>query len=56
MFKATAINNDMDSMHDECQEVLFLCMKLVIIVPADVLVPNGARPSAATILTTKLHI
>ena len=29
---------------------------LVIIVPADGLAPTGARPSAGTMLTTKLHV
>ena len=32
-----------------------ICPNLVIIVPADALAPNGARPSAGTLLTTKLH-
>ena len=29
---------------------------LVITVPADALAPNGARPSAVTVLTTKLDM
>ena len=31
-----------------------LCSSLVITVPADALVPNGAEPSAGAVLTTKL--
>ena len=30
--------------------------KFITIVPADVLAPNGARPSAGTVLTTKLDV